>query len=123
MKPSLIIALLMVVALVAVLIWHNNSSNTDRIDPILLQAVKGNKALAKRLLEHAKFKYPGKSDRWYREKIIYDLERDGAGGRGRTTTYHNRMNPCEVRQNIYLVSVLMGLTSSIVYSITRLFKG
>ncbi|MCL1470295.1 hypothetical protein [Argonema antarcticum] len=121
MKPSLIIALLMVVALVGVAIWHNNSRNTDGIDPILLQAVRGDKALAKRLLEHAKFKYPGKSDRWYREKIIYDLERDGAGGRGRATTY--RMSSRETWQNIYLISAVIGLANSIVYSITRLFKG
>jgi len=45
----------------------------------LLQAVKGDRALAKRLLEGAKLKYPGKSDRWYVEKVIYDIERDGAG--------------------------------------------
>ena len=121
MKPSLIIALLMVVALVAVLIWHNNSSNTDGIDPILLQAVRGDKALAKRLLEHAKFKYPGKSDRWYREKIIYDLERDGAGGRGRATTY--RMSSRETWQNIYVFTGILSAVNVLLYRITRWFKG
>ncbi len=50
-----------------------------KISGPLLQAVKGDRALAKRLLEGAKLKYPGKSDRWYIEKVIYDIERDGAG--------------------------------------------
>jgi hypothetical protein len=50
-----------------------------RITRPLLQAVKGDRALATRLLEGAKLKYPGKSDRWYIEKVIYDIERDGAG--------------------------------------------
>jgi hypothetical protein len=52
---------------------------TGKISGPLLQAVKGDRALAKRLLEGAKLKYPGKSDRWYIEKVIYDIERDGAG--------------------------------------------
>jgi hypothetical protein len=60
---------------------QNNSSWAwkGKITAPLLQAVKGDRALAKRLLEGAKLKYPGKSDRWYIEKVIYDIERDGAG--------------------------------------------
>ncbi len=60
---------------------QNNSSWAwkGKIPRPLLQAVKGDRALAKRLLEGAKLKYPGKSDRWYIEKVIYDIERDGAG--------------------------------------------
>jgi hypothetical protein len=45
----------------------------------LLQAVKGDRALAHRLLEGARLKYPDKSEKWYVEKVIYDIQRDGAG--------------------------------------------
>ncbi len=57
---------------------HQKSWN-GKISGPLLQAVKGDRALAKRLLDGARLKYPGKSDRWYVEKVIYDIERDGAG--------------------------------------------
>lgn len=33
------------------------------------------KATAERLINAARFKTPGKSERWYLEKVIYDLER------------------------------------------------
>ena len=45
----------------------------------LLQAVKGDRALAHRLLQGARLKYPGKTEKWYVEKVIYDIQRDGAG--------------------------------------------
>lgn len=81
MTPSLTIALVVLVSLVILLIWHN-SRDTDRIDRRLLGAVKGDKALAKRLLAQARVKHPGKPNKWYVEKIIYDIERDHAGSRG-----------------------------------------
>lgn len=42
----------------------------------LLVLVKGDVAAAKRLLAQQRRKHPGKSDNWYLEKVIYDLERD-----------------------------------------------
>ncbi|BAY94784.1 hypothetical protein [Tolypothrix sp. PCC 7601] len=42
----------------------------------LLILVKGDVATAKRLLAQQRRKNPGKSDNWYLEKVIYDLERD-----------------------------------------------
>jgi hypothetical protein len=51
-----------------------------RINRELLQATKGDRELAERLLNHARSKYPGQSAQWYLEKVLYDLERDGAGG-------------------------------------------
>ena len=45
----------------------------------LLQAVKGDRALAHRLLQGARLKYPNKTEKWYVEKVIYDIQRDGAG--------------------------------------------
>jgi hypothetical protein len=80
-KPILTISLLVAIAIIAFFIWRD-SQDTEGIDRNLLQAVKGNKALAKRLLNHARERYPGKSERWYAENVIYDLERDGAGRGG-----------------------------------------
>ena len=57
----------------------SHSSWKGKVNGRLLQAVKGDRALAKRLLENARLKHPGKSNNWYIEKVIYDIERDGAG--------------------------------------------
>jgi hypothetical protein len=42
----------------------------------LLILLKGDVATAKRLLAQQQRKNPGRSDNWYLEKVIYDLERD-----------------------------------------------
>ena len=42
----------------------------------LFSLVGGNRNLAARLLAQARQKYPGNSETWYYEKVIYDLERD-----------------------------------------------
>ena len=57
----------------------SHSSFRGKISGRLLQAVKGDRSLAKRLLENARLRHPGKSNSWYTEKVIYDIERDGAG--------------------------------------------
>lgn len=42
----------------------------------LVEMLRGDIAVAKRLLRQQRQKHPGKSDNWYLEKVIYDLERD-----------------------------------------------
>ncbi|MBD2388888.1 hypothetical protein [Cylindrospermum sp. FACHB-282] len=42
----------------------------------LLIRVQFNVATAERLVENLRRKYPGKNDRWYIEKAIWDLDRD-----------------------------------------------
>jgi hypothetical protein len=42
----------------------------------LLTLLKGDVPAAKRLLLQQRQRNPGKSDNWYLEKVIYDLERD-----------------------------------------------
>lgn len=42
----------------------------------LFTLVHGNWSLAERLLESARRNNPGRSEDWYWEKVIYDLERD-----------------------------------------------
>ncbi len=46
----------------------------------LLTLVRGDQAAADRLLLQEKQTNPGQTDRWYWEKVIYDLERDRQGG-------------------------------------------
>jgi hypothetical protein len=50
---------------------HNRQLQTD-----LLVLLKGDVATAKRLLKQQRQKHPGRSDNWYLEKVIHDLERD-----------------------------------------------
>ncbi|MEP0849291.1 hypothetical protein [Funiculus sociatus] len=42
----------------------------------LLRLLSGDRAAAERLLAYAKRRHPGKSDKWYWEKVISDLESD-----------------------------------------------
>jgi hypothetical protein len=73
------ICILAAVGLLGWSMWKDQKRGGGGMDRALLRAVKGDKALANRLLDGARFKYPGKSDRWYVEKVIYDMQRDGAG--------------------------------------------
>lgn len=42
----------------------------------LISRLSGDRDVAKRLLESAKRQHPGKTQQWYCEKVLYDLERD-----------------------------------------------
>jgi hypothetical protein len=62
---------------------HGRISHSYHTDPKnrylqndLLILVKGDVPTAKRLLQQQRRMNPGKSDNWYLEKVIYDLERD-----------------------------------------------
>ncbi|MEQ9235498.1 hypothetical protein [Coleofasciculus sp. E2-BRE-01] len=118
MKLPFAIVLLALIGVMVFLIWRDSQHN-EGIDPHLLKAVKGNKGLAKRLLDQAQMKYPGKSDRWYAEKIIYDLERDGAGS-GRRSSYG--VNRRELRENIFLAGSMIWLVNSVTSLVGRLLR-
>jgi hypothetical protein len=75
MSLPLILALLLLLGLVVIALRWSSGAGAG-VDRQLLRAVGGNHALAKRLLEQVRWKYPGKSERWYVEKVIFDLERD-----------------------------------------------
>ncbi|MBD2519949.1 hypothetical protein H6G93_34410 [Nostoc sp. FACHB-973] len=62
---------------------QSRASHSYRTDPTnralqsdLLILLKGDVRTAKRLLLQQRRRHPGKSDNWYLEKVIYDLERD-----------------------------------------------
>lgn len=118
MKPIVALGFLVVIAIVGYVMWRD-AQNTEGIDRNLLKAVKGNKHMAKRLLENARAKYPDKSDRWYVEKVIYDLERDGAGS-GRSPRY--RINKRELRENIFLIGGMIWLFNLVISTISGLFR-
>ena len=126
------IIILLVVGLMIFLLWQN-ANNASQLDPHLLQelngdrslarqlqdAVRGDKDLARRLLNRAKLKYAGKSNRWYVEKIIYDLERDGAGSR---RTRYNRIDKRELRENLFLAGTFVWVISSLTSLIQRFLR-
>ncbi|HEY9852838.1 MAG TPA: hypothetical protein V6D28_25420 [Leptolyngbyaceae cyanobacterium] len=116
MNPGLPIVLLIVISLVIYGIWRD-AKDREGIDRHLLAAVKGNKSLAKRLLAHAKERYPGKSERWYAEKVIYDLERDRAGGRGSPRYMSKR----ELRENLFLAGSFLFVINGLSTLLNRLF--
>jgi hypothetical protein len=75
--------LFLVVVCGFVIYWiKQDKKATGGFPRALLRAAKGDRQLAKRLVEGVKLRHPGKSEQWYYEKVLYDLERDGAG-RGR----------------------------------------
>jgi hypothetical protein len=53
-----------------------NSSGLSGLWNQLLTKVQGDVSIAERLINNLKMKHPGRSDRWYLEKAIFDLERD-----------------------------------------------
>ncbi|NJM86572.1 MAG: hypothetical protein HC847_04520 [Hydrococcus sp. RU_2_2] len=73
----MIIQIVLVTMLIFVLglIWRN-SRPINGIDRNLLEAAQGDRELARRLLIRARAKYPEKSQRWYVEKAINELNRD-----------------------------------------------
>jgi hypothetical protein len=111
MTSAKVIAVLILVGLVILVSWQNHKDR-EGLPRELLEAAKGNKKLAKRLLANAKERIPGKSDRWYVEKVIYDLERDGAGGRRKTRSL-NSMSRREMRETFFLVGAFAWMISAI----------
>jgi hypothetical protein len=111
MTPVQAIAALIFIGLILFMLWKNHQ-DTGGLPRELLEAAKGDKALAKRLLASAKDRNPGKSDRWYIEKVIYDLERDGAGGRRKARSL-NSMTRREARETFFLVAMFAAMLSYI----------
>ena len=59
--------------------FFDSSRNNRKARPLekkLIRLLHGDKATAYRLLENARIKYKDKSENWYLEKVIHDLERD-----------------------------------------------
>lgn len=54
--------------------WGSTSS--QQLHNKLIRLLRGDRKAAHRLLEHVRQMHPGRSERWYYEKVIYDLQRD-----------------------------------------------
>lgn len=55
---------------------YRTDSNNRHLQYQLIGMLRGDIATAKRLLRQQRYLHPGRSDNWYLEKVIYDLERD-----------------------------------------------
>lgn len=53
-----------------------SSPSSQQLHSKLLRLLRGDRKAAHRLLEHVRHMHPGRSERWYYEKVIYDLQRD-----------------------------------------------
>lgn len=56
-------------------LW-GTSPASQQLHSKLLRLLRGDRKAANRLLEHVRYMHPGRSERWYYEKVIYDLQRD-----------------------------------------------
>ncbi len=56
-------------------LW-DTSASSKQLHNKLLRLLRGDRKAANRLLEHVRHMHPGRSERWYYEKVIYDLQRD-----------------------------------------------
>jgi hypothetical protein len=108
-----------VFVVVVFLIWRD-SWKINGLDPRLLEAVRGNQALAKRLLEQAKFKYPGKSERWYVEKVIYDAQRDQGVIKARRRRF--QVDFRDLREKLFVAGAALWVFNSLISTIDRLFR-
>lgn len=55
---------------------YRNDPKNRQLQSDLLAILQGDVRTAKRLLKQQRQLAPGRSDNWYLEKVIYDLERD-----------------------------------------------
>lgn len=104
--------------LIGYFIWYgwNKSRNNGGIHPAVLQAARGNRALAQRMMEQAALKYPDKSETWRREKVIYDLNRDR--GVIKNSAPRRMINARELREGMYVFSQIRWAF----HSLTSLFR-
>lgn len=119
LTPSGILVLLV---LLGVAIYFLANGERTSLDRDLIQAARGDRKLAQRMLEQAKLKYPGKSESWYIEKVIYDLGRDRGviktrGGK-RFSLGRNRR---EVRDNILMFGAVLWVVNLLSSTFNRFF--
>jgi len=99
--PSLLLALLIVAAIAGYIWWTKRNSRRGRygqpiaprrqqnrrqnrgqdrpnrkVEAKLMRMLNGDRATANRLIEREKYKNPGRSENWYWEKVLFDLQRD-----------------------------------------------
>ncbi len=93
----------------------------DYIHPDLLKAANGSRSLSKRLLKQARLKYPDKSERWCREKVIYDLNRDRGVIKARRNIFNVRSwTHRETREKLITAGLFLWVTNSVLSLIDRL---
>ncbi len=112
------IFLLFLLILIGYFIWYNSnkSQNNRGIHPAVLQAARGNRALAQRMIEQAALKYPDKSETWRREKVIYDLNRDR--GVIKNSSSRRMISARELRESMYVFNQIRWALNSL----TSLFR-
>lgn len=93
----------------------------EYIHPDLLKAANGSRSLAKRLLKQARLKYPDKSDRWCREKVIYDLNRDRGVIKARRNMFNVRSwTHRETREKLITAGLFLWVANRFISLIDRL---
>jgi uncharacterized protein (DUF2336 family) len=59
--------------------WTRTDGVDERVRRRTIALMNNDMERIERLLENARQRTPGKSEQWYWEKILYDLERDHGG--------------------------------------------
>jgi uncharacterized protein (DUF2336 family) len=59
--------------------WNRTDGVDERVRRRTIALMNNDMERIERLLENARQRTPGKSEQWYWEKILYDLERDHGG--------------------------------------------
>ncbi len=119
------IRLILLLLIAAAVIWWclTQWGSVDGINRDLLEAAKGNKKLAKRLLEHTQKCYPDKSERWCVEKTIYDLNRDRGVIKARPSRASfldvRTMTRRELREKIIVVGLFVWLFETVSRTLER----
>lgn len=57
-------------------LFTSNKQGNSHLNQRLLKLLHGDKNAARRLIEQAKRRNPGREENWYYEKVISDLESD-----------------------------------------------
>ena len=124
---------LIFIILVILLVWwavdHYSiiQRPTGGINRQVLQATRGDRDLAQRLMRQVRLRYPDKDEQWHVEKVLYDLERDrGYIPRRRTISMprfnFNRNKRRNMLEDMFFISTLIWFLEMISHYVSDIFR-
>ena len=123
--------LILIVLVGALAIWALNHYGVVQmpagdIDRRVLQATRGDRALAKRLMRQVRIKYPDKNHEWHVDKVLYDIERDGGyvpPRRRSTPSFNiNRSRRRDMMEDMFFIGTVIWFVEMLSSYITDAFR-
>lgn len=118
--PLLIIALI-IFGISFWLYWTDREQSREPIDEELLKAAKGNRRRVQERIGVAKAQHPDKSERWYQEKVLHDLQTETKYAI-RPTTHRERLSFREIIESLLIFSLVASLIDMVARRLGHLLR-